>query len=85
MKSVLFSGVDPKLEKELRGDFLSSYLIRKRFVEVINDKIESNRKSARQKVNFEKPSWSYEQADSLGYERALYEIIALISDTSNIS
>lgn len=79
-KSVLFAGLDPQIEKDLRGDFKSSLLIRKRLVEVIKDKIETNRSKLRKDVNYENASWAYQQADGVGYERALHEIISLLEE-----
>lgn len=80
MKSVLFQGIDPKLEGELRGDFKSSLLIRKRIVDVLNQKIDTNRKASVDRTNYDSPSWALEQADRIGYERSIRELISLLTD-----
>lgn len=79
-KSILFAGLDPDIEKELRGDFKSSLLIRKRISKILNDKVETSRKDLRNKDHYADGSWSHRMADQLGYERALYEIISLLTE-----
>lgn len=80
-KSILFAGLDPQVEKDMRGDFKSSLLIRKRMIEVLRMKIETHRSSSRKEVNYENASWAYKQADGVGYERALMEMISLLEDS----
>lgn len=79
-KTILFAGLEPDVEKELRGDFKSSLLIRKRIAKVLNDKIETARKDLRNKDHYADGSWTYRMADNLGYERALLEIISLLTE-----
>lgn len=80
MKSILFQGLDPALEKELRGDFKSSQLIRKRIIEVMEKKIDDRRRVSVDKQNYDSPSWALEQADAIGYERSIRELISLLTD-----
>lgn len=80
MISAITKGLEPDVAKEIRGDFKSSLLIRKRFITLIEEKIDANRKNARDKINYESPSWSFYQADAVGYERALSELIVMLSD-----
>jgi len=78
MKTVWTKGLDEQAVKDLKGDFLSSHLVRNRLKQLIDFKIEESVKKSRSKDNYSSPNWAYEQADSRGYERALYEIISLI-------
>lgn len=46
------------------------------------EKIDASAKEGRLKELYESPSWPYLQADKRGYERAMQEIIDLISDVN---
>lgn len=83
MKSIITKGLEPDVAKEIRGDFKSSLLLRKRIITLLEEKIDNARKGLRQKENYSSPSWAFLQADGVGYERALYEVISLISDEIN--
>lgn len=78
MKTVWTEGLEPDASKELVGDFISSHLVRKRLTQIIRDKIDTKRASVRKDSNYEKPAWAEYVADSIGYERALEEIISLL-------
>ncbi len=78
MKSTWLDGLEEDQKKELRGDFLSSHLVRKRLTKLLNDKIDTNRTAVRKKENYEVAHFPALVADSIGYERALTEIIALL-------
>lgn len=80
MKKNWTTGLDTDQSKELRGDYKSSHLVRKRLRELLQQKIETSVKASRKEDAYENPNWAYKQADARGYERALAEIIALISD-----
>lgn len=80
MKTTWTKGLDAKDQDELKGDFLSSRLVRHRLKALLEDKINESVKGSRNKDSYESPSWAYLQADARGYERALSEIISLISD-----
>lgn len=78
MKSIITKGLEPDQVLEMRGDFLSAHLLRKRLVDIFTDKIEEERTKVR--MNFENPSWSYEMAKLFGYEEALKEVISILSE-----
>jgi len=74
------NGIEADAVDELRGLFKSSLIIRKRLVEILEGKIETVRTDARKKVNYDKAHWPAYVADALGYERALEEVISLLTD-----
>lgn len=78
MKKSWTEGLEPELEKVIRGDFKSSLIIRNRLKTLIEKKIESARTASLSKADYEIPNWAFKQADGIGYERALKEIIDLI-------
>jgi hypothetical protein len=65
---------------EIKGNFAASSLMRKKLEELLNKKIEASLVNSRSKDNYSLAGWPYLQADSVGYERALKEVISLISE-----
>jgi hypothetical protein len=80
MKLGWTSGCTPEQVQVIRSDFKSSVYIRKRLETLLEEKIASAYAFTRKKENYALASWPYLQADSVGYERALLEVISLISD-----
>lgn len=78
MKTTWLKGLSDDQKMEMRKDFLSSLRLRQRLVEICNDKIDTSNSSMRSKDAYGIPNWAYLQADAIGYERALNEIISLI-------
>ena len=82
MKIAWTSGLPKERATEMRREFASSVILRERLTKLANDKIENRRRVSRSTDLYDKASWAYQQADSIGYERALCEIISLISNDS---
>jgi hypothetical protein len=80
MKLGWTSGCSPEQTQIIRSDFKGSIYIRKRLESILRDKIVSASTFTRKKENYALASWPYLQADAVGYERALLEVISLISD-----
>ena len=78
MKSSWFKGLDDERKLEVRKDFRSSTIIRKRLRTICLDKIQVTANAGRNKEDYECANWAYKQADSRGYERALTEIAKLL-------
>jgi len=70
-------------EGSKKDDITSSYqsgtVLRGRLKELLQDKIDTEVTSRLKREDYESPSWAFKQADSIGYTRALKEIISLIS------
>lgn len=79
MKTAIIKGLDEQKAEEVEANFKSSALFRERLGELILEKIASKRNKVRQEDMYNSPSWALIQADAVGYERGLYEIISLIS------
>ena len=79
MKSSWFSGLEPDAKEQMESHYRSSPILRERLTHIIEGKISNRLKETRSLEAFDNPSWAYKQADSNGYERALLEIINLIS------
>ena len=80
MKTSWLQGLDPDVAKEIKADYLSSRLVRGRLVQLIEERISASHKNSVLKDGYESPNWAFKQADQVGFERALREIISLIKD-----
>ena len=80
MKTFWTDGLDETRQKEVRQNFKEATVMRKRMMELVQSKIARNIVETRQKVNYQKPAWVYEQADAHGYQRALDEILSLLEN-----
>jgi hypothetical protein len=80
MKSSWTAGLTPEQKERLVSDFLVSAGMRERLAELLKDKITSLHRDNLSRNKYESPSWALVQADGTGYERAMNEIISLISN-----
>jgi hypothetical protein len=79
MKQSWTVGISKELVRDIVQNFKESLVIRKRLIELLNTKIDSSNKEGRTKDLYDSPNWAYLQADKRGYERAIQEVIDLIS------
>lgn len=79
MKVSWTSGLTGQAKTEVESNFKASALIRERLETLLRNKIETRRRESRTVATYEDASWSYKQADAIGYERALEEVISMIS------
>ena len=80
MKASWTQGLTKDKADILRQDFVSSVGLRLRLNDLLEAKQDEVRKTARSKVTYDNPNWAYVQADAIGYERAISDIISLILD-----
>ena len=81
MKSSLIKGItDKEAIKDAKANFNQSYLMRTLVIKRLKDKIEAAKLKARGGQTYENPSWPYIQADVIGYERALLEVISILDE-----
>ena len=62
----------------MKSLFLSNALFRKREQQILHEKIDAIRKRNVVETSYESPNWALKQADAVGYERALQEIISIL-------
>lgn len=79
MKTSITSGLSKEKSEEVVREFNASGILRDRLIDVLNVKKESLRTEVRSKTSYDNPSWAYFQADANGYERAISELISLLS------
>ena len=65
-------------DKDIRANYVESALIRKRLLQMLESKFDVRIKAAMANDNFDSPSWSFLQAESIGYAKALKEIMYLL-------
>lgn len=80
MKQSWVKGLDETRTKDVRGDFLSSLVTRKRLIEILEEKINSAEITSFDREGYDVANWAYKQADLIGYKRALRDVINLITD-----
>jgi len=80
MKTVWTNGLTTEKKEEIKGAFNASGSIRMRLQKLLEDKIESKRKKNVLESSYDNPNWALLQADAIGFQRALEEVISLISD-----
>lgn len=80
MKTVWYKGLKDKEKEEAIASFQSSGYMRERLTAILNEKISTNRKSSLGVDKYNSPGWAYLQADAVGYQRALEEIISIVSN-----
>ncbi len=79
MKVSWTKGVDKELAIDIRQNFKESLVMRKRLAQLLEEKAEVSLAASRSKVTYDNPNWALLQADAVGYQRALQEVISLIA------
>ena len=79
MKSTWFNGMNAEQKTIMRSEFNSSAGLRLRLAELLKTKIDTKRTSVRSDDMYTVPNWNLLQADAIGYEKALLEVISLLS------
>ncbi|MNR42363.1 hypothetical protein D3C85_1608710 [compost metagenome] len=80
LKTAWTAGLTKELASEVRINYKESLVLRRRLIKLLEDRADASVKNSRSKLLYENPNWALLQADQRGYERALTEIIELISE-----
>lgn len=80
LKTVWTTGMAKELADEVRRNYKESLVMRRRLAKLLKDYADTSTKNSRSKLLYENPNWALLQADQRGYERAMMEILELISD-----
>ena len=78
MKTCWTQGINKELAIDITQNYKESLVMRRQLVNILNSKIEQNRKEESSKSLFDNPNWALLQSNKMGYERALRDIIELI-------
>lgn len=80
MKTVWTKGLTGQALIEVKADYVGAHAIRKRLAAIMQDKADARRKASIAESSYDNSNWALKQADAIGYERAISELISLISD-----
>lgn len=80
MKTTWTKGLNPEQIIQLKQDFVGGILLRERLIQLLEEKQNASVKKSRSEDGYASANWPYLQADSRGYERALTEVISLLSN-----
>ncbi len=78
MKITWTKGLVGEEKEEMKRLFLSNAFFRRRAQVILQDKIDIIRQKNTAEAAYESPNWALKQADAVGYERALQEVINLL-------
>jgi hypothetical protein len=79
MKSTWTAGLKEEEKTILIADYKSAHNLLNRLKYLLNKKDNSADKKSRDEKAFENPNWELHQAYTIGYRRAINEIISLIN------
>ena len=79
MKQSFFKGMAKEEAALLEKEFMESSLMRRSIAKVLQNKIEANRRLAIGISSFESPSWAFLQAYTNGFEKAMTDIISILT------
>jgi hypothetical protein len=82
MKTLIVKGLDEREAEEMRQSFVAGAFLRKRIRELLKEKADVSVAASRAKDSYNNPNWAYLQADAVGYQRAMHEIISLLTNES---
>lgn len=78
MKQIFKANLSDEDKIKMEESYNAGITFIKKLLKVLEDKKEASTKYSRSKENYSNSSWPYLQADAIGYERALSEIISLL-------
>jgi hypothetical protein len=79
MKVAITKGLDKDEAKDMRAAFNAAQILRKRIISILTENIDAKRRDSVNNAGYESPNWALKQADTIGYERAVRELISLLS------
>ena len=80
MKIRWTKGLNKQLASDIREGYKEALVLRRRLSQMLLDIIEEKRKVQVTESFYDNPNWAYLQADKAGYERALRDVLELISE-----
>jgi len=72
------TGLSPDEKKELSLQLEQAEEAFLKLASILDQKIEGSVKRQRSRAGYESPNWMFEQADAIGYQRALSDVLTLI-------
>jgi hypothetical protein len=82
MKTVLLKGLNDRDKEEMRSTFYHSAFLRNQLKSILAAKINDSNRQVRSKDAYGIANWAFLQADAVGYERAMTEVMSLLTHES---
>lgn len=79
MKIAITKGLNAEEADEMRQSFSHAVHLRKRIIKLLNEKVAASNRVTRSKDAYGISNWAYLQADAVGYERAMQEVVGLLT------
>lgn len=79
MKTIWTAGLKGDAIIQAKQDFVGAAGCRDRLKALLEAKADAKRRDLRASSSYDNPNWALVQADAIGYEKALFEVISLIS------
>ena len=70
-----------EITPELRKQLSESRAVLEKLTSILESKLKANQTAQLSKTNYDKTSWALEQADFIGTQRTLNELISIITPT----
>lgn len=80
MKTSWTKGLSKEQTEDIKYHFKEGKYLRNKLQKMLEDKLSLAEKASVATELYESPNWAAKQADTVGYKRALYEIISLLED-----
>jgi len=82
MKTLILKGLNEEQQVEMRQEYIHAVHLRQQLKKLLNEKIDASNKTVRSKDAYGIANWSFLAADAVGYERAMLEVISLLTNES---
>lgn len=79
MKLSITKGLGEGEATEITQEFIASVRFRKHFCSLLRERANAHRGTSIGLSAYDNPNWALKQADLIGYERAISEVISLLS------
>ena len=79
MKTIIVKGLNEQESDEMRQAFAHASYLRKRIIKLLQEKVDASNRTVRSKDAYGISNWAYLQADAVGYERAMQEVISMLT------
>ncbi len=79
MKTLFLHGLDKEDTEEMEASFIASRVMRKKLNKILSSKVAHTHAWQSSKNSYGEPNWALQQADAMGYIRALEEVMSLMT------
>jgi hypothetical protein len=74
------ANLSPDEVKRLVSQLRESDTIRERLISILDQRMRASVNDQHSSKNYDSPNWAYKQADAVGYQRAMKEVINLLTE-----